>query len=309
MSVYIGEVKFVIDDLDGERIQARVMPEDKNIVDEKLPWAFPLLPKHLHVKPKPGEAVFIICADDNQRNSQRFYVGPIISQPQFLYQDSYVLGATRLLRGGQKYLAESALSNKTVAVGAQANDQDIAIYGRKDTDIILTDNDVRIRCGCRKSNEYNSEDITFNKRNPTFIKMKEHDKPFNNESQSTMTLVSEEINLISTAAKEHYKVYDPDGQITDEGMQEIIDKAHCLPYGDVLVDFLTMFLQMFKSHTHKYHNLPPCPDSFSENLDKKYGSGGVATQPIQNGQFGVEDTSKTFAGLGSKLLNPHVRIG
>jgi hypothetical protein len=31
--------------------------------------------------------------------------------------------------------------------------EDIALLGRKDTDIILKDNDLRIRCGVKKTNE------------------------------------------------------------------------------------------------------------------------------------------------------------
>ena len=41
------------------------------------------------VKPKIDESVLVFNLDDNQ-NSQRFYIGPIISQPQKLEYDSYV---------------------------------------------------------------------------------------------------------------------------------------------------------------------------------------------------------------------------
>ena len=46
--------------------------------------------------------------------------------------------------------------------------------------------------------------------------------------------------------------------ITDDEMQKIINKAHQLPYGDILVEFLDMFVKTFAAHTHPYPGLPPC---------------------------------------------------
>ena len=44
-------------------------------------------------------------------------------------------------------------------------------------------------------------------------------------------------------------------------MQKIIEQAHKLPYGDVLVDFLILFVKTFAEHTHPYPGLPPCHTS------------------------------------------------
>ena len=76
--------------------------------------------------------------------------------------------------------------------------------------------------------------------------------------------------------------------------------------------FLLLFLQMFKSHTHKYSNLPPCPDEASENLERTFGStGGVHKNSNYVAVGGVaeqEIVSKTFSGLSDKLLSKHIRI-
>ena len=327
MSIFIGEVKNVEDYEGGERIKVRIgtIDGDKTIKDSDLPYAFPLLPKSLHIKPKVGEAVLVLCANDENKHSQRYYIGPIISQPQFMWKDDYLIGATKLLRGGRKEALETPISNIASADGVLATNDEVAIYGRLHSDIILSDNDLRIRCGCKITDENNKENVEFNKKNPTFLKMKRHDIAFSNQSQSTATLVSEEINLISTVGDGEYttNLFDTNEQINDETMQKIINKAHVLPYGDVLIHFLSMFLQMFKAHTHNYHNLPPVVDNYSLNLNREFGQGDEVVineinKPLElKNQYTmtdissgkkIEDVSKTFSKLGEKILSKHIRI-
>lgn len=305
MAVFIGEVISTYDEYDGERIKVRILPQDKFKSVGEITYAFPLLPKMLHVKPKEGEAVAVICTDDDPK-SQRWYIGPIISQPQFMYKDNYAIGATTLLKGGVK-APEQALSNIAEAKGALAESEDIAIYGRKNSDIILSDNDVRIRCGAHLVQETNENNISFNKSAPAYIKLKYYPIPLNQKNignsnyfintfndnnhsstESTATIVADKINLISPNGNPYIDVTNADGGITDEEMKKIIEKAHKLPYGDVLVDFLISFLEMFKSHTHKYSQLPPCPDSASTIFNMKYGS--------------------TKESLEEKLLSKDIRI-
>ena len=48
---------------------------------------------------------------------------------------------------------------------------------------------------------------------------------------------------------------------TVDSIQKIINKAHQLPYGDILVEFLTLFVDAFAKHVHPYPGLPPCQTS------------------------------------------------
>jgi hypothetical protein len=55
-------------------------------------------------------------------------------------------------------------------------------------------------------------------------------------------------------------------------MQKIIKEAHVLTYGDVLVSFLKLFLEMFKVHSHSFPRLPTIlplgyQEFFNYNLD------------------------------------------
>lgn len=312
MSVYKAEVKSIIDNTDGDRIKVKLLPADQYLNDDQLPYAFPLLPKTFRTKPKVGECVLIFTEVEGNQNSQRYYVGPVISQPQHMDYDDFVLGATTLLSGSVKQ-AEKAPSLNPESKGCFANEDEVAIYSRGDTDIILSNQDIRIRCGARKCDKIN-KNFTFNRESPSYLKLAQHEDPLIDETRSSATLVAGTINLLSTEGTPYFDLTNRDKQITDEEMNNIIEKAHALPYGDVLVDFLQMFLQMFKSHTHKYANMPPCPDDNSKKLDMKYGMGsGEYTANDYTGSQSqaskrYENVSKTFSGLGAKLLSKNIRI-
>ena len=66
--------------------------------------------------------MFVLFDNDNEINSQRYYIGPIISQPQFFEHQTF--GATALLRGG----IEANSPVRRTSEGAFSKDDDIAIY-------------------------------------------------------------------------------------------------------------------------------------------------------------------------------------
>ena len=325
--IYIGEVIDFEDPQGGDRIKVRLKPGDKWKDDEEVDYAFPLLPKHLHVKPKVGEAVLVICAIDGVQATQRYYIGPIISQPQDMFYDDYQFGATALLKRSLAKPQQNIAQDAT-ASGALAKPDEVAIYSRQNSDVILSNNDVRIRCGSRLLKpllgNQDSSNITFNQKNPAFIKLKYHETPLTNklqprnkDSMSTATIVADEIALLSHKSKDPLfggnEFVNTDEQITDENLQKVINEAHVLPYGDTLVDFLMAFLQMFKSHTHKYNNDRPCRDEYADALDMKFGQGTKGkgkndTFEKVTGGTPIENVSSTFNGLYDKLLSKNVRI-
>ena len=325
MAVYIGEVIDIKDPAAAGRIRVRLLPEDKWKDKEKITYAFPLLPKVIHVTPKVGEAVLVICAIDGVQMSQRYYIGPIIPQPQDLFKSDYgYLGASKLLKGGSK-AALPSISDNSYTDGTFAEPDEVAVYSRQNSDVILSNDDVRIRCGARLLNPTrgDGDNIAFGQ-HPSFIKLKYHATPLENKTQptqpnsnSTVTIVGDEINLLSHKSKDPLfgsnELLNKDGQISDKDMQKILDEAHVLPYGDVLVDFLMAFLQMFKAHTHKYPNDRPCPDDYSKAMDEKYGRCGRKVEKDDNlesisGGTPIEMVNSTFRGLYDKLLSKNVRI-
>ena len=169
-SLYFGRVIDNRDNLGGGRIKAVVYPADKRKTAADIPYAFPAMPKLIHIIPKVGELVIIICEDLNEPNSQRFYIGPIISQLQYIFRESS-LNATALLNGGVMPALPSVNENASMN-GAFPKGEEIAILGRKNSDIILSDDDLRIRCGARLINEHDPEKLSFNKESPAYIKLK-----------------------------------------------------------------------------------------------------------------------------------------
>lgn len=252
--IKIGQVESIDDEYAAGRIIARVIGDRYN---SETPYAYPLLPYMMHIKPKVGEAVLLIYSNTSD-SSQRFYIGPIIHQPQFVNKDVFS-DAISLLKG---YNDRTLVSVDRIPEtrGIYPKNDEIAIMGRKDTDLIFSDNDVRLRCGVHKTNKNNILESVFNTQTPSFIKLKQHDHKFSNNTNTTATIVSENINLISTIGTPEFNVTDVNESISDEEMAKIIETAHQLPYGDKLVDFLKLLLKAFNSHTHNYHNLPPIPD-------------------------------------------------
>ena len=258
--IKIGQVESIDDEYAAGRIRAKVVGDRYN---NETPYAYPLLPYMMHIKPKVGEAVLLIYSNLGN-SSQRFYIGPIIHQPQFVNKDNFS-DAISLLKG---YNDSELVSVDRIPEthGIYPKKDEIAIMGRKDTDLIFSDNDVRLRCGIHKTDkDGNKYEPYFNEETPTFIKLKQHDTKFSNNTTTTATIVSENINLISTIGRPKFNVTDVNESISDEDMAKIIESAHQLPYGDKLVEFLKLLLNAFNLHTHNYHNLPPVPD-FTYNV-------------------------------------------
>ena len=266
MGVLIGKVVSVDDDSYGGRIKVRIAYEDSRQNDEDLPYAFPLLPKLMHVRPKEGEAVFVLTADDKNAKSQRYYIGPLISQPQYLDKD-YAEHSSVLLRGGVGQPSRSVMTDAE-SIGSYPNNDDVAIVGRRNSEIVLRENkeqgtnssEIDIRCGVRVDRS-NNNPARFNQTNPAYIQVKFQPSPLGTDTtsdngNSTVNIVADQINLISpksiSPAIEPIDKTDDSSLINDKKFQKIIDECHTLPYGDELVKFLNLFRDAFNSHTHKW---------------------------------------------------------
>lgn len=258
----------VSDETDSDRIKVRICPDDNDTKLEDLPYAFPLLPKMFHVKPKVGEAVLIFLAIANNGNSQRYYIGPVISQDHRIYNDPYFSGADSFFNGKPKDFDE-AHSKYGDENGIFPNDNDIVIRGRKNADIQVTYDDVRIKAGVKVVNDNNEYKMTFNTRNPAYAKLKYHKKNLAGDTKSTASVVADKICLLSNNSPNYYNLTDRKDLITDEELNKVIKSAYKLPYGEKLVDFLKVFVNAFVNHTHNFPMIPPNPFHTSELLTKK----------------------------------------
>lgn len=273
INIKICEVISVDDNHKSGRIKVILHPEDDRKHIDNIQYVYPLLPKMFSVSPKVGEAVIVFLTASGDGFSNRYYIGPIISQLPNLEYDGYFSGA---LSNYEDSLIKPKVAHDLIseATGSFGLDDDVCIYGRKGSDIILKEDDIRIRAGARldSNNKIGKE---FNRLNPSYLKLKYNNEPTTVVNQytgeeykynSTATLVADQINLIGNNANTYFNTTNNEALITDDEMKKIIETAHALPFGDALVDFLKYFLRMFQEHAHPYPGLPTILPSGNENF-------------------------------------------
>jgi hypothetical protein len=254
-----GEVVNIDDETGGGRIKVKIA-QDKTDGE----YAFPLLPKPIQVKPKVGEGVIVLSSELNNPDSNRFYIGPIISQPQYFEKDEYNYGrgtATTLLGKGSNQKILATIDKYDETKGAFPNNDDVAVIGRKSEDVILKDGEIDIRCGIRQKPNNSSEkdlkgNVVFNKVNPAYVQLKHNKTPItkgaNTEANSIVNVVADKINFIGHKNIEGYNLTDNEELITKDDMQQIIQTLHQLPHGDKLVKLLELMIKVTLEHAHSF---------------------------------------------------------
>lgn len=283
-NIYFCMVESVLDENDGLRIKVRIPSidptEKQDPYFERVPYCFPLLPKHLHVNPRIGEMVLVILQNPNAPRGNRFFIGPIISQQCMLDYDPFNYSAQVLLQGTQIGKAEPIPIMNPENDGTIPDRNDIVIQGRQNTEVALKPSELRLRCGfkaCPTSKDP-KERLIFNKVSPAYIQMKygtfsNNSKKFGDRDvfHSEINVVADRINLLSHDSKQHFELNDRKDLIAKEELEKIYDMAHVLPYGDVLVEFMKQFVRIFNTHTHPFPMMPPALNSVdTKTLDPNW---------------------------------------
>jgi hypothetical protein len=227
-----------------------------------------LLPKHLQIKPKVGEGVYIFVFNKEKENVDRLYIGPIISQSNKL---SFDTARTTALAGFSfgPVLPQINLNNFPEINGVFPKDEDVVIQGRYNTDIIQRNNEVIIRAGkfevIPPSLTTNPYSIQFNGSTQAFIQLKNDvSLPRISTTQveeikgTVANIVANKINLISHNGSPNYNIPTQDSIISDEELESILTTAHQIPFGDVLLRYLILLKEAFISHVHNGNGVVPC---------------------------------------------------
>lgn len=271
------EVLSVVDDKAGLRIKVRLEPEDADCkyIDD-LPYCFPLLPKLIHINPKVGECVMVILTNPESAKGNRLFIGPVISQQYGLNYEPFRFQSRALLNGNN---CAKPLPNPVMNAdndGSYPDREDVALQGRQNADVILKDNEVRIRCGFKRYPNGSPENtLLFNRSNLSYIQMKykQMQDEKNKDYASCINIVADKINLLSHNSKTSFNLNDPKYLITDEEQSKIEEEAHPMIYGDELIAFLKKLIEVIKTHTHPFSMDPPCFDEpktkvLNTDLDK-----------------------------------------
>ena len=255
------EVLSVIDDEQGLRIKVRITPDDVECkTTEELPYCFPLMPKHFHVNPKVGEMVLVILSTLGATKGHRWFIGPIVSQQYSLNWCPYFTSKS-FLDNGKIFPALPRPELNPENEGTVPDREDIALQGRQNADLILKDNEVRLRCGFKKNPlGFGQNTLLFNKEDLSYIQMKYKRLKDKNgrDFSSSINIVADRINLLSHDSRTPFRLNDRKALITDDELLKILEKAHPLVYGDDLVTFLKQFIEIMRTHTHTFPMDPPC---------------------------------------------------
>jgi hypothetical protein len=257
---------------DGMRVRAE-LNDDKPKKLESIPWAIPLMPKVFHVLPKVGEAVLVITEETNNKQSQRYYIGPIITQPQYMKYNKKE-DATSTFKNFE-YKPIEKISNFDMARGAFPNNEDVSVIGRGSEDVTLKydettkKSEVDIRAGIRTEPSMAREsgaigNIMFNSIDPAYIQLKYKAglaKNQNHQVSSMINMVADNINLISNRDNNvSDNIHDKDFLVKDEDSDTVMDRLHQVPMGDKLVELLTIMKGAIMNHVHPWAGMEQCGD-------------------------------------------------
>jgi hypothetical protein len=257
-TIYYGEVVDISDPTDGGRIKVKIPDLDNKTNNAELPWCYPMMPKFFHVYPKAGEMVRIYLEDVKYPQRSRYWMGSIISQPQKIEFDSIY---TALSTTNMAITApDPAPTTYPDALGVYPLQEDIAIVGRVNTDIILSINSVSIRAGKHE----NENLLKLNVKNPATIDM--HFEPKTNETNfySNTIVMADKIALISHDGKPQFKA----ARITAEDRQKIFENSHPMARADVLVEALNIMRNAMINHIHGYSGLPADKTAIINSLEQ-----------------------------------------
>ena len=269
-NVLLGEVVSITDPKYMGRIKVRIKGPrnrggDDGILDKDLAWCQPMIPKFLSTVPKVKEAVFIFTFSNEKAFVDRMYLGPIISQPQQLNFDPFYTSALR----GFAFASETpnvSVSTIPQIKGVFPDPQDISIQGRFNTDITQKVDEVVIRAGKFESytpDKVNPFNFAFNAKTQAYIQIKNNvvvvPKSDDQAEQkgSVTNMVASKINLLTHAnGSPRFDLLNQDNLISDDELARILDEAHQLPFGDVLLEYLILMKNALFFHVHNGNGNP-----------------------------------------------------
>lgn len=162
--IRIGEVKNINDITKSGRIKVKIVGVDDNETDDSLIECVPLLPKYLITLPKIGECVFLFQYENQTGTpgtsfkTKRFWIGPLITQPTKLSEESYNSAQSILPDGYTK------LKDPNIEEGAYGENEDIVLQGRYNTDVLQKDRQIWLRVGKFVDGDptkFNSKDVGY----------------------------------------------------------------------------------------------------------------------------------------------------
>lgn len=269
-NIYYGEVISIVDPNQGGRIRVRIPDLDNKTPLDQIPLAMPMLPKFFWIIPQVGEVVRVFIEDTRYPQKGRHWMGSIISQPQKIGYDGYF---TALSTTDVSVLNPQPNPNSIPdATNVFPDENDVAILGKNNTDVILKDKEIQIRVGKHKIDNV----LSLNTSNPAFIQMN-FMTTGSTDTLSTIVTMADKIALISHEGSPKFK----SNNLSKDDLSRIFNQAHPMGRGDLIVEAFEVVRDAIIQHIHGYSGIP---------ADKN----GIINQ-LQSIDF-------------SKILQPNIRI-
>jgi len=280
--IHLGVVIDTNDPSAAGRIRVKIKGFDYKPEDTPpTPWSkldplvcFPFLPLHINIIPKVGETAKVILYDSKNDQSVREYIGPLVPQLGDKLKESFDFPDSRRGRPDFQLGYEKSIKKIVTAEGVYPKEDEIAIQGRDNADIVFKPSEVLIRAA-----KFLPDQATVrNEINPAYIQLKtifpgkygtnlelesttdiDFKKILQQEqflqTRTDINLVSNKIYLIGRNSNS--SIVNP--YFTEEEEFSLEDKLHPIVYGDILKDFIQKLFNWVKSHTHPYHNVIQTP--------------------------------------------------
>jgi hypothetical protein len=269
-NIYMAKVISVEDDYNVGRI--KVFIDGIDISNDNLPYVYPLMSRIVHIMPKVGELVLVFFADSkkeaqSQKLSNRFWIGPIISNYESIDFDTQDLTATQTTL--QSVLNPTSLltytnfldplqsksrnkknteinifpvDNTTPPLKA-GNLDEVTIIGRNNTDITQSENKIKLRAGKHKKNKPDKENTI----NPVYSVLE-----FIDENTSYGLTAGDEIYLVSHKGRFKFKK-----TLTKDDIADLKENSQSMLYGELTVQYLKVLTEVFLNHIHSHPGKPP----------------------------------------------------
>lgn len=267
-NIYMGKVISVDDYLNVGRIKVFIDNIDSPLQeDEDIPFAYPLMSRIVHVMPKVGEAVLVLMGDiskntENTFYANRFWIGPIISNYEFIKNDNHDIPGESTIDFNTtitKNLTYDPLRKKStskketeanifpvdtpILTKPESDLDNVTIVGRNNTDIVQSKNKVTIRAG--KHNKDKPKELNI--KNPAYSILELID-----ENTSYGITASDEIFLISHKGRYRFKKI-----LTNADIDELRRNSQSMLYGELTVKYLEILTNAFLTHIHQHPGAAP----------------------------------------------------
>lgn len=253
-NIYYGEVVSIDDQYDGGRIKVRIADLDNKTLDGNLPYAYPAIPKFMHMYPQVGEIVRVFIEDVKYPQRGRHWIGSVISQLHKIGRDGYLTALSTTNVGLST--PDKAPSTYPDAAGVFPALSDIGLIGRDNTDVLLKERQVMIRAGKHEVGNI----LSLNKKNPAIIQLDIN----KTGDRSSIIQLADKIALISHDGNPKLPAINYD----EETITKLFDAAHPLGRGDVIVQALELLRKAIIQHIHAYAGMPVDKSGVIIDLEK-----------------------------------------